>query len=133
MEYINIIEASSFLTAGVMLTLVVGYARALLQSKHDVVFHLVASICLVYVAYTLRTGYWDILVMADVVGERHRYMNLVFNGLTIWGGLHGHIAMHRMIPAEERGNWSLWTAWMYPPFMVFGFMRRFARWVQSLR
>lgn len=133
MEHPNLAEVSSLFSTGVMLTLLVGYARALIQSRHDVVFHLVASITLVYVAYTLRTNYWDFPWFDGLKDRYFLRMNFLFNALALWGGIHGHTAMHRMIPLEDRDKWSLWIAWLYPPFTVFGFVRRFLRWVQSLR
>lgn len=118
---------TSYLAALTMLTLVVGYARALAQRSRGPVFHLVTSICLVFVTYVARTLYWDVFHSDQRDAVQH--INLIFDFLAIWGGIHGHVAIYQMIPEEDRSRWTIFTAWLYPPFLVSGPFRRLFRWL----
>ena len=126
---VEVTSLTSFFVAGTMLTLLVGYLRAL-RTGQGAVFHLVASIVLVFFAYVARTIYWD--VFAINLGPLPREMNLLFDVLATWGGVHGHIAIYQMIPEDERKHWRIFTAWLYPPFAmsrcVRQLIRRVMRW-----
>lgn len=106
---------TSLIAAGTMLTLLIGYGRAL-TSRKGAVFHLVASICLVFLAYVTRTVYWDVVWLREQALTSDVDVNLIFDTLAIWGGVHGHIAIFYMIPKEDRTHWRVFTAWLYPPF-----------------
>jgi hypothetical protein len=121
---------TSTVAALTMLTLVVGYGRALL-SRQGAVFHLVSSICMIYIAYVARTTYWDMLFIRDAGWPTREDINPWFDVLAIWGGIHGHIAIYLMIPKEDRDKWTIFTAWLYPPFMVASPFRRMLRWLFS--
>lgn len=129
MATFELTSLTSFVAATTMLTLVVGYARVL-TNERGTVFHLAASISLVLLAYVMRTLYWDALPMdmwlKDVYG---RQINVTFDAIALWGAMHGHVAIYRMIPQPERDNWTIWTAWAYPPVVVSLHLRKFLRWL----
>lgn len=128
MGQLDFTTITSVLAACTMLTLVVGYIRAL-TTEHGTVFHLAMSICLVLVSYVGRTVYWDIFAIHGLHLFNQFEVNPVFDLVAIWGGIHGHAAIYRMIPSDERHKWSILTAWAYPPFVLSKPLRRFLRWL----
>lgn len=113
MEYTNFLSILTALFVAILLTtLLIGYARALV-SRQSAISHLVESICLVFFAYTARSVYWDSGLFIPI-----EELNIVFNLIAIWGGVHGHIAFLKMIPDEDRPHWRVFTAWLYPPFAM---------------
>lgn len=123
---------TTMLAAGTMATLLVGYARAL-GTRNGAVFHLVASIILVFGAYIARTLYWDWIAPSVMVTPYTRDdINPWFDAVAVWGGVHGHIAIYKMIPDEDRRQWHILTAWLYPPFAMstwlWATLKRLVRW-----
>ena len=111
---------TTLLMVSTMLTLVVGYARAL-TTHSEVVFHLVASIILVFLSCAARVTYWIYITPdAEAYNQLFPWLNLV----TIWGGIHGHIAIYLMIPDKDRTKWFIFTAWLYPPFTMSVWLKR---------
>jgi hypothetical protein len=102
-----------------MLTLVVGYARVLFSAKRAA-FHIAASTCLVFFAFAARAWFWD---LGEVFGYGMQPMeiNAIFNVLAIWSAMHGHYALYIMIPEADKAkrHWNIFTAWMYPPWLLF--------------
>lgn len=122
---------TSVVAALTMLTLIIGYGRALLTASRGPVFHLAASICLVFFAYVARTVYWDILpgpAEFPFKNDMGTSFNTAFDLVAIWGGIHGHIAIYLMIPSVDRKKWSPFTAWLYPPFHINVPFRRMLDW-----
>lgn len=118
---------TSILAGGTLLTLLIGYLRALkFRPRNGAVFHLIVSILLVFGAYVLRSGYWSISWLALKSTSTDVDINVLFDLLVVWGGIHGHIAMYYMIPAYDREDWHVFTAWLYPPFGIIS-IRRFLR------
>ena len=116
---------SALLVASTMLTLVVGYARVLF-STHNAAFHIALSTCLVFFAFAARAWFWDLgPLFSDELrayGRAHMTtINTIFNCLAVWGALHGHYALYLMIPDEDKSkhHWNIFTAWMYPPWLLF--------------
>lgn len=128
MDQINLSLITSILAALTMLTLVVGYLRAL-TTENGTVFHLAMSICLVFLSYVCRTVYWGDAIPYAPPRLDKGSVNWIFDVVAIWGGLHGHMAIYRMIPNDERKRWSILTAWAYPPFVLTKPLRRFMRWL----
>ena len=80
---------TSVFVAGTMLTLLVGYLRAL-RTSQGAVFHLVVSIALVFFAYVARTVYWDVIWLTNQGLSTSVSINVVFDGIAFWGGVHFH-------------------------------------------
>lgn len=128
---IDLSVLTSFLAGGTLVTLLLGYIRALkFRSRHGAVFHLIISILLVFGSYVGRSTYWSISWLALQSTSTDVDVNVLFDLMAVWGGLHGHIAMYYTIPAVDREKWSVFTAWCYPPFGFLG-IRRFIKGVFS--
>lgn len=124
---------SAILVGLTMLTLVVGYARVLFNTR-SAAFHIALSTCLIFFSFAARAWFWDLAPVIDPaikeVGVLHMdRVNTVFNLIAIWSALHGHYALYLMIPAEdkEKHHWNIFTAWMYPPWLLFHEFNNFAR------
>jgi hypothetical protein len=117
--------------AGVtLLTLVLGYVRALFD-RSGAVFHLVASIILVFGSYVMRTVYWDIAWLQNQTISTTVGINVYFDLIVLWGGFHGHFAIYKMIPEHDRNKYTVFTAWLYPPFILSGPVGGFVRWIRE--
>ena len=115
-----------------------GYFRIALTDKF-VAGHMATSAVCFAAAYALRTFYWDMVrsvVPTDawaawslMVGGLT--VNVVFNALFAYGAYRSLHAIYGTIPDEERANWNILTAWLYPPWRVGVWLRFVARKVRA--
>jgi len=115
----NLYIWTAILVGLTMMTLVVGYARVLFSAKRAA-FHIAASTCLVFLAFALRAWFWDLGEYLGYTGPRVIEINAIFNILAIWSAMHGHYALYLMIPEVDKAKfrWNIFTAWMYPPWLL---------------
>lgn len=115
-------HATSYIAVLFALPVIFAYAR-IAGSASEIVRHMSVSLICVVGAFAMRTLFWDVAPAAagpswsqlrDSVGGVVT-VNTVFNAAFAYGLWRGLRALHLMVPDEERRNWPVWRAWLYPP------------------
>jgi hypothetical protein len=112
------------LTLGAGLCVIRGFTPHAMVKDEDVTYRLSAGISLVIIAYVARGFYWGVApAIVNVAGpslwDRWYEMtgtsvNLLFTAVMLRGLFHLLVLLLLLIPEEERGNWSIWSAPFYP-------------------
>jgi hypothetical protein len=103
--------------------------------------HFAAGLLLVHLAVLLRTLYRDIgpRIVEDDVWSRlfdpagHLAVTVTINLLVIYSGYHSLKALLLVIPADRRGDYSLVTAALYPPWGIAAAPRALIRRLRNRR
>ncbi|OWU77593.1 hypothetical protein ATO3_02580 [Marinibacterium profundimaris] len=85
-------------------------------------WHLALAAILLMVGGAGRSIYWEGVSIALDAEARRAFraqlggmdVNVVFNSILIWSAIHWLKLLHLMIPENERGRWSIWTAPCWP-------------------
>lgn len=98
-------------------------------SASPIVRHMAISLFCVVSSFAWRTAFWDVLIVH--VGEAWRpilveglTINALWNVTFIYGCVRGLMALHLMVPEEDRQSWPVWKAWLYPPWRRLRLTRR---------
>ncbi len=99
-----------------------GMVPMLAYRQRRLAWHLAAAAVLLMAGGAGRSIYWEGLsIVFD--GEARRAIrgafggmnvNLAFNAMLIWSGLHWLKVLHLLIPEDERPGWSMWAAPCWP-------------------
>ena len=111
-----------------------GYFRIALTDKGVAGHMAMSSVCFA-AAYALRTFYWDIVRSPVPEGPWQHWMemtgglnvNVIPCALFAYGALRSMRAIYGTIPDEERANWTVFTAWLYPPWRISVWLRFLCR------
>lgn len=108
---------------GLLALVLRGIWPMLRASDDDAMPHLFRGIALLILTVILRALWWDVvpvLVHQPLLGELRAMIggrpgaNFVIIAIGILAALSILRGLWRLIPSDERGGWSIWTAPFYP-------------------
>lgn len=87
--------------------------------RDDATNRLAAGLLLVFLAFALRSGFVIARGVMGWIGGHSIAFNFAADLLFVWGVWNLLVLLWLLIPIEERGRWSVWTAPFYPKRWMF--------------
>jgi hypothetical protein len=119
-EYIS--AAVATVQTALLVLVTRGFFPLIRQKTDSAIYHLSIGVTAILLALAVRAFYWDALrvltgpeawlAFATAVGRP--IPNTVFGLVVIYGLWHMLCLLHTLIPAEDRKDYSVWTAPFYP-------------------
>lgn len=130
-ETILYLVAAAYLGANLFGYIRLIFAKSATGLLHN---HVHFAVALLLVA-AIRFVFWDVTSEFFTYNEWRSFIakvgkdsvNGVLAVITIYGGHKGLVAMHLMVPEEDREKWPWYCAWWYPPMGLGGGLRKALR------